>query len=49
MRRLSGMSGHFATTVPADMRVLKALKQSSLALDLYAWAGLKVWQVNKKN
>jgi hypothetical protein len=38
-----------ASTVPADMRALKALKQSSLALDLYAWAGLKVWQVNKRN
>lgn len=31
--------------VPCDMRILKALKQSSLALDLYAWATYKVFRM----
>ncbi len=30
-----------AKSFPVDMAILKALKQSSLALDLYAWGNLK--------
>jgi len=33
--------------VPADMRVLKALKRSPLALDLYAWATYTAFQTQK--
>ena len=32
-----------AKSFPVDMAILKALKQSSLALDLYAWATSKVY------
>lgn len=35
--------------VPLDVRALKALKRSPLALDLYAWAAYKSWVVNQKN
>ncbi len=35
--------------VPLDVRALKALKRSPLALDLYAWAAYKSWIVNQKN
>jgi hypothetical protein len=38
-----------ASPVPLDMRALRALKRSPLALDLYAWAAYKVWIVNKRN
>jgi hypothetical protein len=38
-----------ASPVPLDMRALKALKRSPLALDLYAWAAFKVWAVSQKN
>ena len=34
--------------VPLDMRALKALKNSALALDLYAWATHKSYVVSKK-
>jgi hypothetical protein len=34
--------------VPADKRALRALKQSPLALDLYAWATYRVFSVNRK-
>lgn len=34
--------------VPVDMRALQALKNSPLALDLYAWSTYKTYQVNKK-
>jgi len=37
-----------AYPVPADMRALRALKNSALALDLYVWATYRVHQVNKK-
>jgi hypothetical protein len=33
--------------VPLDMRALKALKKSPLALDLYAWATWRVYTTNK--
>ena len=33
--------------VPLDMRALKALKNSSLALDIYAWATYKVFSLGK--
>lgn len=33
--------------VPVDMRVLKALKKSPLALDLYAWATYTAYQTQK--
>lgn len=33
--------------VPVDMRALKALKQSPLALDLYAWATYTAYNVNR--
>lgn len=32
--------------VPCDIRILKALKQSSLALDLYIWATYRVFRLN---
>ncbi len=38
-----------ASPVPLDMRALRALKRSPLALDLYAWAAYKVWMVDRKN
>jgi hypothetical protein len=34
--------------VPVDKRALRALKNSSLALDLYAWATYKTFSVSKK-
>ena len=34
--------------VPVDMRALRALKRSPLALDLYAWAGYRAFTVTKK-
>jgi hypothetical protein len=37
-----------AAPVPADMRALRALRRSPLALDLYAWATYRVFQVNRK-
>lgn len=33
---------------PVDLRVLRALKSSALALDLYAWATYKTFVVNRK-
>jgi hypothetical protein len=36
-----------AAPVPADMRALRALKQSPLALDLYVWATYRVFRVNR--
>lgn len=38
-----------SSPVPLDMRALRALRRSPLALDLYAWASYKSWVVNKKN
>lgn len=35
--------------IPGDMRALKALKRSPLALDMYIWSALKTYQVNKSN
>lgn len=37
-----------AAPVPVDIRALKALKQSPLALDLYAWATHKALSVSRK-
>ena len=37
-----------ASPVPLDPRALRALKQSPLALDLYAWATYKAFVVNRK-
>ena len=37
-----------ASPVPVDMRALKALKRSPLALDLYAWATHKAHSVSRK-
>lgn len=34
--------------VPVDMRALRALKRSPLALDLYAWASYRAFTVTKK-
>lgn len=34
--------------VPVDMRALRGLKRSPLALDLYSWATYRVYQVNRK-
>jgi len=34
--------------VPVDLRALKALKRSPLALDLYAWATFKTFTISKK-
>lgn len=36
-----------ATPVPIDMRALKALKRSVLALDLYAWANYRAFTVTQ--
>jgi hypothetical protein len=36
-----------AAPVPADMRVLRAIKRSPLALDLYAWATWRVFRLQK--
>jgi hypothetical protein len=36
-----------ASPVPVDMRALKALRKSPLALDLYAWATYTTFSVNK--
>lgn len=36
-----------AAPVPVDMRVLKAIKRSPLALDLYAWATWRVFKLSK--
>lgn len=36
-----------ATPVPLDMRALKALKQSPLALDLYSWLSYELYRVHK--
>ncbi len=36
-----------AAPVPVDMRVLKALKNSPLALDLYAWLNYRAFTLNK--
>jgi len=38
-----------SSPVPLDMRALRALRRSPLALDLYAWASYKAWVVNQKN
>jgi Plasmid encoded RepA protein len=35
-----------AFPVPADMRALKALKRSPLALDLYAWLSYEAWRAH---
>jgi hypothetical protein len=37
-----------AYPVPADMRALRALKNSALALDLYVWATYRVYLANQK-
>lgn len=37
-----------AAPVPADMRALRALRRSPLALDLYAWATYKAFTVSRK-
>ena len=36
-----------ASPVPIDLRALRALKKSPLALDLYAWATYKTYAVNR--
>jgi hypothetical protein len=36
-----------AAPVPVDLRALQALKNSPLALDLYAWATYKTYSVNR--
>lgn len=36
-----------AAPVPVDMRVLRAIKRSPLALDLYAWATWRVFKLQK--
>lgn len=38
-----------AAPVPLDIRVLRALKQSPFALDLYAWATYKAYVVGRKD
>jgi hypothetical protein len=38
-----------ATPVPVDMRALKSLKRSPLALDLYAWLTYEAWRSNRSN
>ena len=35
--------------VPVDLRALRALKESSLALDLYAWSTWRTWRVTQKD
>jgi Plasmid encoded RepA protein len=45
-----GEDFYAATTafpVPADMRALRALKRSPLALDLYAWLSYEAWRAHK--
>jgi hypothetical protein len=37
-----------ASPVPLDMRALRALKRSPLALDLYAWASYRAFTVTRK-
>lgn len=37
-----------STTVPVDMRALKVLKRSPLALDLYAWMNYKTFTIQNK-
>jgi hypothetical protein len=37
-----------AAPVPIDMRALRALRRSPLALDLYAWATYRTFSVNRK-
>lgn len=37
-----------AAPVPLNVKALRALKQSPMALDLYAWAAFKTYQVNNK-
>jgi hypothetical protein len=37
-----------ASPVPVDMRALRALKRSPLALDLYAWVSYRAFTVTKK-
>ena len=37
-----------AAPVPLDMRALKALKKSPLALDLYSWLAYKTWNAARK-
>jgi hypothetical protein len=37
-----------AAPVPADMRALRALRRSPLALDLYAWATYRAFSVSRK-
>jgi Plasmid encoded RepA protein len=36
-----------AFPVPADMRALRALKRSPLALDLYAWLSYEAWRAHR--
>jgi hypothetical protein len=36
-----------SAAVPADMRVLRAIKRSPLALDLYVWATWRVFKLSK--
>lgn len=38
-----------ASSVPIDFRILSALKNSALGLDLYSWFSYKMFVVNKKN
>ncbi len=38
-----------AAAVPVDVRALKALKRSPLALDLYAWLTYEAWRAQHKN
>ena len=38
-----------ASPVPVDIRALRELKHSPLALDLYSWATYKTFSVSKKN
>lgn len=38
-----------ANPVPVDMRALHALRQSPLALDLYAWSTYRTFRVTQKN
>ena len=43
-----GLFEEMLKAFPCDMRILRALKQSSLALDLYAWATSKVYGMKSK-
>lgn len=38
-----------AAPVPVDMRALKSLKRSPLALDLYSWLTYEAWRAHKAN